>query len=117
MSHCKHHHPLARVRVCISPLSVPAIGAPPPSYQWFKNGRQVKDATSSELVITEMSEASAGEYSVDVYNEVGTLNSAIARVKLEAQPPVITQHPADAYAVLGDPVVLTVKGTPSCCNC
>lgn len=90
-----------------------ATGAPLPSYQWFRNGKRVRDATGHELVIASLGEDTVGEYSVDVFNDLGTVNSSIARVKLEAQPPVFVQQPKDVVAALGDTVVLTVKG--ECC--
>ena len=87
-----------------------ATGSPPPSFQWFKNGKKVKDAVGPELFV-EVTESAVGEYSVDVYNDSGTVNSAIARVKLDERAPVITQHPVEVFAAFGEPVVLSVKGT------
>ncbi len=70
----------------------------------------MKDATRPELVLAGVTEDVVGEYSVDVSNALGIVNSSIARVALGAQPPVITQQPKAVVASLGDTVVLTVKG-------
>ena len=46
-------------------LPVPATGTRP-SYQWFQNGRALPGATSAVLAFDSVSEANAGDYTVNV---------------------------------------------------
>jgi len=59
-------------------FTVEAVGVPPLSYQWQKNGVTIAGATDSSLVLTNLQAADAGYYSVVVTNECGSNTSSSA---------------------------------------
>jgi hypothetical protein len=87
-----------------------ATGVPEPTFQWFKDGRRVMGATTPVLRIHETSDVDVGEYSVDVTNEHGTVNSNIAKLHLAETAPVITLQPSGHAVKLGDTLTLNVHG-------
>jgi hypothetical protein len=58
-----------------------AIGFPSPDYQWWLNGAQIKGATDSSLILTNVLENQFGAYSVIAKNSLGSATS---------QPAVLT---------------------------
>ena len=60
-------------------LSVLALGMPPLSYQWFRNGQPLARETNASLLILGES-AYAGDYYVTVQNALGTNHSPAATV-------------------------------------
>ncbi|MGO8696555.1 MAG: protease pro-enzyme activation domain-containing protein, partial [Limisphaerales bacterium] len=71
-------------------LSVTATGVAPLSYQWQFNGANISGATSSTLVINNLTEANAGSYAVVVANQWGNVTSTIATLTIARETPVIT---------------------------
>ncbi len=61
-------------------LSVTAIAAPEPTYQWLRNGEILAGATAATLVVTSATEANAGDYRVVVTNTFGSVVSEVAPV-------------------------------------
>lgn len=59
-------------------FSVQATGAPPPAYQWYKDGLAISWATNSILVFTNLSLDAGGKYSVEVSNAFGSVASSNA---------------------------------------
>ncbi len=59
-------------------FSVSATGDPPLSYQWQKDGVDISGATDSTLVLTAVSAADAGSYTVIVSNDCGSVTSPAA---------------------------------------
>lgn len=64
-------------------LFVAAHGSPQPlSYQWFFNGNPISNATNRSITLTNIQPSSAGNYSVDVANALGTNHSSTAAVSV-----------------------------------
>ena len=53
-------------------MSVVASGTGPFSYQWYRDGVGVSEATSAELLLSNVGAADAGVYTVQVSNSVGS---------------------------------------------
>lgn len=62
----------------VASFAVFASGEPPLNYEWLFNGVPIDGASSSFLVLTDVQTASAGKYSVNVWNSVGLITSAEA---------------------------------------
>ena len=67
-------------------LSVSAGGVPAPAYQWYVNGSAFSGATSSTLSFTNARTTDAGDYTVVVANEFGSVTSAKATLTVSAAP-------------------------------
>lgn len=61
-------------------LTVSAIGVPPLSYQWRKNGSAIAGATGPTYTVANVSAANAGSYDVVVSNSFGSATSKPALV-------------------------------------
>lgn len=59
-------------------LQVTAIGLEPLSFQWFKDGEPISDATNSVLVFSRLSRVDAGWYTVVVSNPAGSIASDVS---------------------------------------
>ncbi len=59
-------------------ITVTAAGTPPFSFQWNKDGAPIPGATTNPLVLTPLSAANAGVYTVQVSNSAGTAMSTPA---------------------------------------
>lgn len=60
-----------------------AIGVPPLSYQWRKNGEPIPNATNANYVITDASTAYTGNYDLVVTNLYGSATSSVALVTVD----------------------------------
>ena len=93
-------------------LSVLAAGSAPLSFQWRKDGIDIVGATEEVLVLNNLLEGDAGDYSVGVSNAGGTVVSEVATLKIgEAIPgevPVITIQPVSRAVEVGDTARFTV---------
>lgn len=65
-------------------LSVTASAVPEPTYQWFHNGSPFTGATASTLSFANATTADAGEYTVRVTNDLGSVISAKATLTVTA---------------------------------
>ena len=65
-------------------FTVTAAGAPPLSYQWFKNGTPLLRTSASSLVLTNLKATDGGNYSVMVTNAYGS--TASSNVHLTVNP-------------------------------
>ena len=63
-------------------LSVAVTGTAPFTYQWYKNGLMIAQATDSSLPLPNVTNASAGVYLVHVSNSYGAINSARAVISV-----------------------------------
>jgi hypothetical protein len=59
-------------------FNVAATGTEPLAYQWFKNGANLPNATSSTLTITNVRPFNIGKYFVVVTNNYGSVTSSVA---------------------------------------
>jgi thiol-disulfide isomerase/thioredoxin len=64
-------------------LSVGVDGAPPLRYKWFKDGQPIRDATSAQLVLTNITANQAGDYAVAISNFAATRTTAPAKIVVE----------------------------------
>jgi len=74
-------------------VAVSAVGAPPLTYQWRRNGADIAGALGTDYSFS-ANEANAGDYTVVVTNTYGSATSWPATVALSADdqsPPVIVQ--------------------------
>jgi hypothetical protein len=92
------------------------IGSGPLSYQWSHNGASISGATNANLTLTGVLTNDAGSYVLVTTNTLGTNITRAALLTVTNTPVVINDptQPADAYAVEGQPVTLSVfaSGSP-----
>ncbi len=67
-------------------FSVTATGVPSPTYQWQRNGSPIAGATTASYSIASVSAADAGDYTVVVTNELGSVTSNSATLTVSAAP-------------------------------
>jgi hypothetical protein len=65
-------------------LSVTATGAPPPAYQWFRQGAAILNATNATFTIASMVAGAAGDYFVRITNAAGSTDSRVAAISYSA---------------------------------
>lgn len=63
-------------------FSVTAAAVPAPTYQWFFNGQPIAGATTSAYTINSARTADAGEYTVVVSNDLGSVTSSKGTLSL-----------------------------------
>jgi len=74
-------------------LSVVASGAPPLSYQWYKNSHAIAGATNDTYTVAAATTNDSGSYEVYVANTGGNTNSANATVLIETMAPFFSALP------------------------
>jgi subtilase family serine protease len=95
-------------------FTVGATGGLPLYYQWQDNGTNLTDggnisgSTTTNLVISNVSAANVGTYTVVVTNLAGVVTSSNALLTITPSPPVITMQPANQTAVVGGTAAFTV---------
>jgi pectate lyase len=92
-------------------LSVAATGTAPISYQWFKNAAPIAGATGSSLTLSSVQTSTAGSYTVNVTNPLGSLLSNPAALTVNVLPPTISTQPVSQTVNLNDPVTFSVVAT------
>lgn len=90
-------------------FQVMAAGQLPLDFQWQRDGEDLPGATSSVLVLDNLSPADAGVYSVIVSNALGSVESAIAVLPPFWQRPFIVEQPPDLNPFCNTPATLTVN--------
>ena len=88
-------------------LTVVASGAPPLSFQWYKNNAPIPGATNLTYSIAAASVTNSGNYYVYVQNTAGNTNSATAVVSILTSAPYFTTLPQPATVWAGVPFTLT----------
>ena len=92
-------------------FSVVANSRPGPlTYRWRFNGGDISGANGPTLTINAVTPSQAGNYSVVVFNEAGSVGSAIATLTVR-QPPLITSQPAQQFVKPGSNALFTVSAT------
>ncbi len=98
-------------------FSVGVTANPAATYQWKKNGFNIPGATSATLSLPNLTQADAGNYTVDVTNSFGTVTSAAATlaVNTTSSAPVFTLQPASQTIATGATVVFAAaaNGAPT----
>ena len=74
-------------------FTVTATGSSPLSYQWKFNDANVTGATSSSLILNSVQYTNQGNYSVVVFNSVGTVTSSNALLVVTSAPPCVAPVP------------------------
>ena len=95
-------------------LSVTAVGTPPLTYRWRREGFNVPFATDSTLTIPSLQPGDVGGYEVIISNEAGAALSTNVQLRLVGAP-VSSQPPVDQQANLGESTsfnVLAVGDAP-----
>ncbi len=88
-------------------FNVGAAGTTPLFYQWFQNNSALFGQTSSNLVLTNIADSDAGNYTVVVTNFVGSITSAPAA--LVTVPPLIISQPTNLVVTVGQPASFSVN--------
>ena len=94
-------------------FSVAAIGTPPLSYQWKRNGALLAGDTASSFTISAVAVSDTGSYTLTVTNNAGNAVSIPAVLTVTQAPvaPNITTQPASDSAVAGQTVTFSVVAT------
>jgi hypothetical protein len=74
-------------------FTVKASGTAPLTYQWYRNGEAIANATTSSLALGLVQDADAGVYQVVISNVVGSVTSFGAQLTINT-PPSIQLDPA-----------------------
>jgi hypothetical protein len=98
---------------------VEATGFPAPTYQWRKgtedlvDGTDITGATTSELTLANVTDASAGDYVVVVTNAADSIESTPVALTVtdSASEPTITSQPSSLTIVSGQQAVFKVQVT------
>lgn len=102
------------IEVTISPSRIEAISGKafvftaefsakpkgPCSYQWFKDGKRIRDATARELRVARAKEKYVGDYVVVVETEAGLIQSSPASLVLREEIAPETEAPTVADALV-----------------
>jgi hypothetical protein len=91
-------------------FAVAALGTGPLRYQWLFNGTPLLHATNSSLSLTNIQAANDGFYSVIVFDNVGDITSAAARLAVLFEPFII-QHPVSQSLPTGGTATISVLVT------
>jgi hypothetical protein len=94
-------------------FQVLAVAGPRPTYQWQRDGVNLPGATSSSLVLSNVSRADEANYVVVVSNPLGTVTSQPMRLTVVYQPPAITGNPTNRSVLAGATAAFTVTATGS----
>lgn len=91
-------------------------GSAPLSYQWNHNSVPIPGATKPSLTLLSTTADDAGDYSLTVTNDAGSITSSAATLTLDLTPvvPVVRQQPFSQTVAPGGTATFTVRasGTP-----
>jgi serine/threonine protein kinase len=85
-------------------------GSPFPTFQWHKEGVAMPGFQHSTLTLYQVQESDEGLYFVTLKNDLGTVNSTIARISVN-NPPVFTLQPAAQRVDPGREVTFSAAAT------
>ena len=94
-------------------FNVVATGADPLAYQWRLNGADISGATASSYSRSNLQGSDAGDYSVLVTNDYGSVLSSNATLVVDTDVtlPVITAQPQSQTVIAGQSATFTVTAT------
>ncbi|TVQ10787.1 MAG: T9SS C-terminal target domain-containing protein [Bacteroidetes bacterium] len=103
-------HPLSQQACPDEDISftVSASGSEPVSYQWFKGGEILTDATGNTLLLPAITAEDAGIYSCEVTNACGTLASEQAALEVHLPLTLLTQ-PVSQNVCPGEELTFSVE--------
>ncbi len=86
-------------------------GTGPFTFRWLKNGDELPGVAAAQevLVLTHVTEADEGEYSVRISNSVNTVTSAPASLLVGTATPKIVSLSPSRLVALGQPLTFTVN--------
>jgi hypothetical protein len=84
-------------------FTVGASGPVPLGYQWRHEGHALPNATSATLLLTNLQFSQGGQYSVIVYNEFGSSESAPALLTILTPANILTQPTNRSVKIRPDP--------------
>ena len=94
-------------------FNVTGYGAPPLVFQWYFNGTSVGSPTTgtnvSSYSLTNVGTNQAGNYSVLVVNDYGSLTSSNAVLTVKVFPPIIELQPSSQKVMLGGSASFSVS--------
>lgn len=91
------------------PFMVSYTGTSPFTFQWYKDGVAIENATIPNYMIPSAALADAGSYTVKISNSAGNVTSEPAIVTVSTPvPPTITTQPQDKTVEFGTSFTLTV---------
>jgi len=90
-------------------LSAAVLGQPPLSYQWFRDGAELQDATNRQWTFDSIQAADAGSYSLKAWNSNGVVWSLSANISVETNlvgggMVRFANHPQDTNTLSDSPV-------------
>ena len=88
-------------------FNVTAVGIGTLRYQWKRNGTALPGANSSTLVLSNLTPADAGHYTVQVVDDIGPTESQPATLTILVDP-VFVVNPANVSGPAGSAVTLSV---------
>jgi disulfide bond formation protein DsbB len=91
-------------------FTVSASGGGILSYQWKKNGNTITGATSASYTINNTIPADAGNYTVDITNACGTVNSSVSVLTVNMAPAVSVQ-PQSQQVCAGGNVTFNINAS------
>ena len=94
-------------------LTGSVIAVQPIAYQWLMSGTNLPGMVNSNLSITDVQSANAGDYAIVVTNQFGAVKSQVATVTVLPVAPVLTLQPLSQSVILGSNVTLTAAGKGS----
>ncbi len=94
-------------------LVVMAVGQPPLTYQWYKDGTALPGATNSRLTIANAAFDHEGYYHVVVSNALGMTSSPAARLTVRPISPMLLLQPQDITVVCGQDATLRASAEGS----
>jgi hypothetical protein len=93
-------------------LWVTAVGTPPMSYQWKRDGVVIPGGTGDSIELTSVNSLDAGQYTVEISNSAGSTVSDPIEVSVAAAPQIVSQ-PTSKNIGLNARLILTVSATGS----
>lgn len=76
--------PLSATQGGNAAFQVTAAGVPQPTFQWYRNGAAITGATQATLTLSGITLQDAGDYTVTVSNNLGSVTSVAARLTVAA---------------------------------
>lgn len=95
-------------------FSVSAYGTSPMNYQWQFNGTNINEATNNAFMIGMVETNDAGNYTVTITNDYGSVTSSIATLTVLVIPPGIDSQPTSQTVPAGSNAMFSVvvSGSP-----
>lgn len=90
-------------------FNVTAVSEKALLYQWYKNNEEIAGATSSKLLVQDVSAESAGDYHVVISNANTSTKSLPGKLVPVEGNLFVESHPSPSIALKGQTVTLTAK--------